>query len=171
MFRRETPVWANVFVCCEGEVRTGIPDPLEAQQTNYNLDESVPLHSSACGWGASPTDAHELGCLDRALHTPRWEAGRPARSLRSPPARAELAPGHCGRTCGRSCRPAPQSSQPRRRVGHSLETWSAQPSPRPRALLPLVLASESPVFPSHKFLTWFKSAFNCLPSLCPTCSM
>lgn len=92
MFRRETPVWANVFVCCEGEVRTGIPDPLEAQQADYNLDESVPLRSSACGWGVSPTGADELGCLDRALHSPRWEAGRPAQSLPSPPA-----PGGAGR--------------------------------------------------------------------------
>lgn len=41
----------------------GFPDPLKAQQTNYNLDKSGILHSSACGEGISFTSTNKLGCL------------------------------------------------------------------------------------------------------------
>lgn len=64
MLRRETPVWANAFACCGGEAEAGFPDPLKAQQTNYNLHKSGILRSSACGEGISFATANELSCLN-----------------------------------------------------------------------------------------------------------
>lgn len=70
MLRRETPVWANAFACCGGEAEAGFPDPLKAQQTNYNLHKSGILRSSACGEGISFATANELSCLNtNPLHS------------------------------------------------------------------------------------------------------
>lgn len=47
----------------ERVVGTRFPDPFKAQQTNYNLDKSGILRSSACGEGISFATPNKLSCL------------------------------------------------------------------------------------------------------------
>lgn len=104
MLRRETPVWANAFACCGGEAEAGFPDPLKAQQTNYNLHKSGILRSSACGEGISFATANELSCLNtNPLHSTSLRSWR-CRKHKAfdscfQPGGVRLADGHCVLPC------------------------------------------------------------------------
>ena len=93
----------------ERQVGTGFSDPLEAQQTNYNLDKSGILRSSACGEDISFATPNKLSCLyESPLAAPHWKAWRcwkrevsvPVSSHRGWAGRWMLCPALAHHTCG-----------------------------------------------------------------------
>lgn len=68
--KRNASLGKHVCVLREREAEAGFPDPLKAQQTNYNLHKSGILRSPACSEGISFATANELSCLNtNPLHS------------------------------------------------------------------------------------------------------
>ena len=155
------PVWVNMLVCCERQVGTGFPDPLEAQQTNYNLDKSGILRSSACGEDISFATPNKLSCLcESPSAAPHWKAWRcwkceasvPVSSHRGWAGRWMLCPALAHHLCGET-----------RQILRSFHHSAAQLTLARAQLLP-VPALKSPVPSSHTNSSLgCETALNCAP--------